>query len=360
MKVYLSSTFKDLHEHRSCVAKVLAKAGYHVIRMEDYPARAMHTKAACQSDVAECHIYLGIFAWRYGYIPDDDNPERKSITELEYEAAVPDKRLLFLLKDEAEWPLEWRDPDSARIQALRGRAQTKIAAYFSDVSELTTEVLAALLYKELAKPIGDLTAVERFDLGPSYIDNLREKIAKMKSATLVNIHLGEIPWWNTRLHLVASMLRDFTDVKEMIFCDGDRFLTMATPMDVRIRLAEREPGLEAAYLQFKRQLGPAPSAKRIDDTLISYPGIASGCFAGQQEIEFKEDVDAGQLQKGLGLTPEATRVELNNQPPSLLQRDIIRCATPYVVLECGGTCDSVVDRVALTTRIADSVMTQRA
>jgi hypothetical protein len=57
---------------------------------------------------------------------------------------------------------------------------------------------------------------------------------------------------------------------------------------------------------------------------------------------------------------EATRVELNIQPPSLLQRDIIRCATPYVVLECGGTCDSVVDRVALTTRIADSVMTQRA
>lgn len=96
MKVYLSSTFKDLQEHRSSVARALAKAGYHVIRMEEYPARAMHTKAACQRDVAECNIYLGIFAWRYGYIPDDDNPERKSITELEYEAAEPAKRLLFL------------------------------------------------------------------------------------------------------------------------------------------------------------------------------------------------------------------------------------------------------------------------
>jgi len=359
MKVYLSSTFKDLQEHRSRVARALAKAGYHVIRMEDYPARAMHTKAACQRDVAQCNIYLGIFAWRYGYIPDDDNAERKSITELEYEAAEPAKRLLFLLKEDAEWPREWRDADSGRIQALRGRAQTKIAAYFGDVSELTTEVLAALLYKELAKPISDLTTVQKFELGPSYIDNLREQIAKMRAATLVNIHLGEIPWWNTRLHLVASILRDFTEVKGMIFCDGDRFLTMATPLDVRNRLGERERGLEDAYLQFKQRLGPAPSARRIDETLIDYPAIVAGCFGGRREMEIKEDVDAGQMQKGLGLTPEATRVELNSQPPSLLQRDIIRCPTPYVVLEFGGTCDSIVDRVALTTRIAESVMTQR-
>jgi hypothetical protein len=235
-----------------------------------------------------------------------------------------------------------------------------MAAFFGDVSELTTEVLAALLYKELAKPIGELTSVQMFDFGPSYIYNLREQIAKMRSATLVKLHLGEIPWWNTRLHLVASMLRDFSNVKEMIFCEADRFLTMATPMDVRIRLAEREPGLEAAYWQFKQRLGTAPSAQRMDEALINYPEIVSACFGGQREMDIEEDVDAGQIQKGLGLTQEATRIELNGQPPSLLQRDIIRCATPYVVLECGGTCDSVVDRVALTTRIADNFMTQRA
>ena len=130
---------------------------------------------------------------------------------------------------------------------------------------------------------------------------------------------------------------------------------MATPMDLRIRLAEREPGLEAAYFQFKQRLGPAPSARRIDETLIDYPVIASGCFGGRQEIDIKEDVDAGQVKKGLGLAQEATRVELNGQSPSLLQHDIIRCDTHYVVLECGGICNSVVDRVALTTRIAKSV-----
>ena len=65
MKVYLSSTFKDLQVHRSCVARALAEAGYHIIRMEDYPARAVHTKAPCQRDAAECNIYLDIFAWRY-------------------------------------------------------------------------------------------------------------------------------------------------------------------------------------------------------------------------------------------------------------------------------------------------------
>jgi len=356
--VYLSSTFKDLREYRDRVAGALAKAGHHVKRMEDYPARAMHTKAACQSDVAECNIYVGVFAWRYGYIPADDNAERKSITELEYDAADPAKRLLFLLKEEAQWPQEWRDADVARIQALRARAQTKIAAYFTDASELAIEVLAALLYKELAKPIGDLTAVQMFDLGPSYIDNLREQMAKLKSATLVNIHIGQIPWWNTRLHLVASMLRDFTDVKEMIFSGDEQFLAMATPLDVRVRLSEREPGLDDAYRRFKEQLGPAPSARRIDETLINYPAIVSTCFAGRPELQVKEDVDASQLQKGFDLTQEATRIELNGQPPSILQRDIIRCRTPYVILERGRVFDSVMDRVALATRIADSVVTQ--
>ena len=284
------------------------------------------------------------------HIPDDDNPERKSITELEYDAADPAKRLR-LLKDDAQWPPEWRDADPT-IQAFRARAQTMIAAYFNDASELTTEVLAALLYKELAKPIGKLTAVKMFDLGPSYISNLREQMAQMKSATLVNIHLGEVTWWNTRLHLVASMLRDFTDVKEIIFCDGDRFLTMATPMTVRVRLAERNSGLEDAYLRFKQQLGPALRPGQWTRPWINYPAIVSESFAGRSEVEIKEDVEAGQLQKGFGLTQEATPIALTGQPPSSLQRDIIRCRTPYVVLECGGTCDSVIDRVALTTRIA--------
>ncbi len=38
----------------------------------------------CLSDVAECDIYVGILAWRYGYIPPS---QERSITALEYRQA---------------------------------------------------------------------------------------------------------------------------------------------------------------------------------------------------------------------------------------------------------------------------------
>jgi hypothetical protein len=41
----------------------------------------------CEADAANCDICIGIFALRYGYIRGEDNPEGKSITELEYLAA---------------------------------------------------------------------------------------------------------------------------------------------------------------------------------------------------------------------------------------------------------------------------------
>ena len=39
MKVYLSSTFVDLQDHREKLAKALRKAKYDVVMMEEYVAR---------------------------------------------------------------------------------------------------------------------------------------------------------------------------------------------------------------------------------------------------------------------------------------------------------------------------------
>lgn len=41
----------------------------------------------CLADVAASDIYVGLIGWRYGYQPDQDNPEHRSITELEYRQA---------------------------------------------------------------------------------------------------------------------------------------------------------------------------------------------------------------------------------------------------------------------------------
>jgi hypothetical protein len=105
-KVYLSSTYSDLKEHREAVYRTLRQMGHDVIAMGDYVATDQRPQDKCLADVASCALYLGIFAWRYGYIPPKDNPDEKSITELECckVGALGKKRLIFLLNETAPWP----------------------------------------------------------------------------------------------------------------------------------------------------------------------------------------------------------------------------------------------------------------
>jgi hypothetical protein len=55
--------------------------------LEDYVAADQGPLERCLADVAACDLYVGIFAHRYGYIPDRGNPDGRSITELEYRHA---------------------------------------------------------------------------------------------------------------------------------------------------------------------------------------------------------------------------------------------------------------------------------
>ena len=79
-KIYISSTFKDLKAHREAVYKVLRQWGHDAIAMEDYVASDKRPLDKCLNDVASSDVYIGLFAWRYGYVPTE---HEKSITELE-------------------------------------------------------------------------------------------------------------------------------------------------------------------------------------------------------------------------------------------------------------------------------------
>ena len=87
--IYLSSTYEDLKEYREVVYKALRKSGYDVIAMEDYVAADQRPVEKCSDDVKKADIYVGIFAFRYGYVPPEahGNPNKLSITELEFRQA---------------------------------------------------------------------------------------------------------------------------------------------------------------------------------------------------------------------------------------------------------------------------------
>jgi hypothetical protein len=138
-RIYLSSTFADLQSAREAVYHALRRLGHDVVAMEDYVATDQRPSEKCLEDVRSCDIYLGIFAWRYGYVPAEGGG--KSITEMEFREAVKNAKpcLLFLLHEEAAWPKKYIDRNTESIDALRaeiGRDFT--VSFFQAEDELAT------------------------------------------------------------------------------------------------------------------------------------------------------------------------------------------------------------------------------
>jgi hypothetical protein len=102
-RVYLSSTYQDLVGYRRKVDAALRQLGYDVVAMESYVAMDARPVDRCLADVQASDVYVGVFAWRYGFIPSGYD---RSITELEYEEAgrAGRERLIFLARDDAPWP----------------------------------------------------------------------------------------------------------------------------------------------------------------------------------------------------------------------------------------------------------------
>jgi len=152
MKVYVSSTFEDLREHRRAVSVAIRKAGWEDVAMEYYGAENKRAVDRCLEDVADCDLYIGLFAWRYGWVP----PKSKfSITEMEYRKAVSlDKpRLLFLADPNAGWPPLFVDANRRKIEALRKRvSEDRVASFFSSADSLIGQLAPALSKRIEVKP----------------------------------------------------------------------------------------------------------------------------------------------------------------------------------------------------------------
>ncbi|MGE0822955.1 MAG: DUF4062 domain-containing protein [Candidatus Binatia bacterium] len=139
-KIYISSTFSDLKECREEASRALRKLGHDVIAMEDYTASDQRPLDKCLADVAASDVYVGIFAWRYGFAPPNQS---KSITELEFREAVKQgkKCLLFLLDDSAPWPRNLIDREPEKIETLREELkQNYLVEFFSNKDDLARNV----------------------------------------------------------------------------------------------------------------------------------------------------------------------------------------------------------------------------
>jgi len=146
-KVFVSSTFNDLQEYREKIYRALRRAGHEDVTAEFYSTKREPTVARRLALLASCDLYVGIFAWRYGPIPSENNPEGFSITEMEYREALDLGKpcLIFLLSEDAPWPTKLIDRDRTRIEALRSAVSRRfIVEFFRSPEDLTTQLSFAL------------------------------------------------------------------------------------------------------------------------------------------------------------------------------------------------------------------------
>jgi hypothetical protein len=143
-KIYVSSTFADLKDERAAVVRAILRLGYHPVAMESYVACDQRPLDKCLGDVRSCAGYVGLIAFRHGFIPPGHD---KSITHLEFEEATRAglMRFVFLLKEGASWPIIRVDPDQSRVRAFRDcLCREVVVDHFGTTEELEAKVTAAL------------------------------------------------------------------------------------------------------------------------------------------------------------------------------------------------------------------------
>ncbi|MDM8537077.1 DUF4062 domain-containing protein [Desulfobacterales bacterium HSG17] len=144
--VFISSTYIDLIEHRAAVTQALLNAGFHPVDMVHFMARPVDATTACLKEVADSDLFVGIYAWRYGYIPENND---FGITEQEFLEARRLKKLCFCFVIDENHP--W--PDKKRDTGINKRLLTEfkirlgkilVHAVFTTPEDLALKVLASL------------------------------------------------------------------------------------------------------------------------------------------------------------------------------------------------------------------------
>ena len=163
--VMVSSTFADFRQHREALVGAISGQGLHPIAMEQDSARPAGTVIdSSLQKVRDGAAYVGIIGARYGNIPDSAelNPERLSLTELEFREARELGRpvLLFIMgpehdvkqRDVESDPEKQRKLDAFREEAKKAAAGSpvhRVYKVFNSLSEF--EVAAAQSVAELRR-----------------------------------------------------------------------------------------------------------------------------------------------------------------------------------------------------------------
>jgi tetratricopeptide (TPR) repeat protein len=153
MKVFLSSTYIDLIEHRKAAHDALDRIGQEVGRMEIFGARAEEATSVALDQLEKSDLVIGIYAYRYGFIPESSEI---SITEQEYVHAKSKGKpvLCFVVEEEHPWSPKMMEKDAGKIKKLEDfKAKVlkeKVVDFFTTPADLAMKI-ATSVHNHLTK-----------------------------------------------------------------------------------------------------------------------------------------------------------------------------------------------------------------
>jgi hypothetical protein len=298
VKVFVSSTSRDLTGFRAAAIRSLRRLGHEVVAMEEFTAAASFPLDRVLKLVRQADAYVVLVAWRYGFIADcskatelpatvDDGLPR-SITEWEYLAARENAErpiLPFILSETAPWPPQYMDgftpqaPDDAgsldRVRAFRaGLMRDHIVSFFSREDELEALVGAAITSARLSRgvlinriPTGDPVQGGLTTPDSSYSGGIVEVVRTAGSQRVITIDIAT-DWWSTRLYLLAFLLDRLTSVQRILVVEAGRFvglLSLSTIVRVMSSLHEQLRRFEDTD---RTRVDSEPDVGREAETLI--------------------------------------------------------------------------------------------
>ena len=156
-RIFISSTYKDLIDHREAVSDVLMRMKRQFSAMEFFGSRTDEAIPACRKEIEECDILVGIYAWRYGWIPPGGE---LSITEQEFDIAIELKKscLCYIVSSQHPWPpsLVDKGKNAEALENFKTKVSKLVRSEFTTPDNLAKQV-AADVARELAPPRDERT-----------------------------------------------------------------------------------------------------------------------------------------------------------------------------------------------------------
>jgi Domain of unknown function (DUF4062) len=142
-RVFISSTSEDLSTYRAAAREVCERQGMFPVAMEQFAAMSAGATAGSRSKLEGCDLYVGFYAYRYGYIePGYD----RSVTELEFDYASDKNidRLCFVIDPQYDWPHR-EEENAGKLRDFKARVDRLIRARFGDINDFKFKLLHSLV-----------------------------------------------------------------------------------------------------------------------------------------------------------------------------------------------------------------------